>query len=161
MNLLAQSSPIHVLHRDKIQTIVLADFVDMGNVRMVEGRGGLGLLHETKHALATGCQLSWQDFQRNVAIKLKVLRQVDFTHPALAQLGQNLVAAKLCACGETHRVKPSAPVRHKCSGTLIFTSSLGLLEEKPLSVTTESCAPRSASPYFSAVFSSSLLSFFG
>src|SRR6185503_9216582 len=138
MNLFAQSSPFHILHRDKIQTIVFADLVDVGHIRMVEGRRGLRLLHKTKHALAARCQLRRQNLQGDVAIKFQVLRQVNFTHSTLAKLGQNFVATKLCACVETHYFRLLAQLRTSVMGCLLPSSTTLLIRNRlPSAATTK------------------------
>src|SRR5258705_10116176 len=105
---------------------------------MVEGGRGLRLLHKTKHALTTGCQFGGQNFQGNIAIKLSVLRQVDFSHSALAKLGQNFVTTKLCARVETHRLKPAPQFATNVIGCLLPSSTRLMMRNRcPSAATTK------------------------
>ena len=50
-NLLAERLAIHKFHRNEIHAIVLANLVDVRDVRMIERRGSLGFLGESTHAI--------------------------------------------------------------------------------------------------------------
>ena len=47
----AQGVPVDKLHRDEVHAIVLANLVDVRDVRMIERRGSLGFLGESTHAI--------------------------------------------------------------------------------------------------------------
>ncbi len=91
MDLFAQGFAVDKLHRDVVGAVALADFVDMRDVGMVERRGPLCLAHKALHAITTRRHFSGQDLQRDSAIELGVLRQVNLTHPAFADLGDDAV----------------------------------------------------------------------
>ena len=69
-------------------------------------RSCLRLLHEATHAIVIACNFSRQDLQRDFPIQFRVLRQIDFTHSALADLRADFVTTEFCAGGDTHRGKP-------------------------------------------------------
>src|SRR6266542_1685692 len=48
---------------------------------------------ESSSTLGIVGQLRWQDFERNLAVERGVLGQIDFAHPARADLVQDLVVA--------------------------------------------------------------------
>ena len=64
---------------------------------MVERGEQLGFALEAREPVAIEGEEFGQDFQRDVAIELRVARAIDLAHPACAEPGQNLVAADLPA----------------------------------------------------------------
>ena len=59
---------------------------------VIQGRGGLGLLHETLLSIGIGDLVGRQDLEGHDAAQMRVASPVDDTHPALAQLRFDLVA---------------------------------------------------------------------
>lgn len=86
----------------------LADFMNGDDVRMIQS-GSFGLLYETPHALLIVQNFSGQDFQGHITVQLCIARQIDFTHPACAELGADFVATKMCTRGDCY-VGPTACV---------------------------------------------------
>jgi hypothetical protein len=62
----------------------------------------LRLALKARDALLVLEELVWQDFDRNLASELGVLRPIDLPHPARAERREDLVGAEPCACGERH-----------------------------------------------------------
>ena len=65
-------------------------------------RSCLRLLHEATHAIVIACNFSRQDLQRDFPIQFRVLRQIDFTHSALADLRADFVTTEFCAGYNVH-----------------------------------------------------------
>src|SRR6266404_194550 len=99
----ADISAVDKLHRDVVRAATLANFVDVRDVGMVERRGRLCLAHEALHAIAIRTNIGGQNFQCDFAIESCVLRQINLTHPARANLRADFVAAEFCSCYQTHR----------------------------------------------------------
>src|SRR6266568_6996802 len=87
MNLLAQRSAIDKLHGDEVHPFTLADFLDGGDVRMIERCRGLCFLSESPHAILIRGEVSRQNLQRNFAIQFCVLCEIDLTHATRTELG--------------------------------------------------------------------------
>ena len=77
--------------------IGFANLVDGQNVRMIQSRGGLGLLPESSHTLIVLSDICVQNFQSYGAIKLPVPSQIDLAHAARAYFGADFVTTKLSA----------------------------------------------------------------
>ena len=88
---IAERSALEILHRHVRLAVVLADFVHDADVRMIEGRGGFGLLDESLHPICILSELARKNFDRYFAAEPGVARAIDFTHPSGAERGQNLV----------------------------------------------------------------------
>ena len=80
-----------VLHHDVVETVLAGDLVDRDDVRMVERRGGLRLLHEPALTLGVGDGLGAQDLDGNEAIETGVPGLVDLPHPAGSELLDDFV----------------------------------------------------------------------
>ena len=63
----------------------LIDIVNMNDVRVIERRSRLGLLHEPAAAIRVGQRLRQQHLERHIAIQVAVARLVDRAHPAFSQ----------------------------------------------------------------------------
>ena len=68
MNLLAQRDAVDKLHRDEVHAIVLADLIDVRDVRMIERGRGLRLLNEAAHAILIGGNFGGKNLQRDLAM---------------------------------------------------------------------------------------------
>ena len=66
---IAQGLSIHEFHRDEQLVIMLLDRIDRANVRMIQGRGGFGFLHEAGLIGGGGRQLRRKKFQGDVAVE--------------------------------------------------------------------------------------------
>jgi hypothetical protein len=82
------------LRGDDARPAHLLDVVDGDDVRVVEREDGLRLLLEATRALLVSGEVRGQKFQRHLAVRLRVERQVDLAHPARADLLQNTVRAE-------------------------------------------------------------------
>ena len=76
--------------------------VDLGNVRMIEGREHLRLALETGETIGVGCESVRKDFYRDVAQQLRVAGFVDLAHPPRAYGGQDFIDAQTGTRGEEH-----------------------------------------------------------
>src|SRR5262245_37873901 len=99
---LAQGLPVNKFLRDEMDAPGFClDLIDLKNgddVRMVERRGGAGLLLEASHPLSIQSELLRQEFERQLASESRVLGEVNFSHTSPTQQRKNLVAAKLPRC---------------------------------------------------------------
>ncbi len=77
---LAQSFPLDELHDDEGHTVGLVDFVNDGDVGMLEGGRGLGLLDETALSVLVGDELRGKDFHRHFALQTEVEGAIDDSH---------------------------------------------------------------------------------
>ena len=93
MNLRVQGLAFDKLHRDEVHAVSFTNFINVSDVGMVERRRGFCLLNETAHAILVCSKVSRQNLQSNFAIKFCVLRQINLTHPARADLRADFIAA--------------------------------------------------------------------
>ena len=92
-NQLVQRRSGHVLHGDEVGSILMADFVDGNDVRMIQGRRGARFLHEPRPALGVVHFLRWQNLDGNGPAQLEVARLVHDSHASLAELfGEAIMA---------------------------------------------------------------------
>ncbi len=75
---------IHVLHGDKMDAVRLANLVDVGDVRVVDGGCRFRLTEETRPALFALRKLWGKDLERHRPVELGVARAVHFSHTARA-----------------------------------------------------------------------------
>src|SRR5205085_1489609 len=77
--------PVHVLHRDVVErpavVFTMADFVDHGDVGMVERRSGPRFCEQTPGALVA-VPLAAQRLQRDAAAQPEILGAIDVAHAA-------------------------------------------------------------------------------
>ena len=73
-------------HGDERSPIGFVDFVDGTNVRVVQGRRGLGFPLKPAEGLRVVGEFVGKELQSDVAAQLEVLRLVHNTHPAPTQL---------------------------------------------------------------------------
>src|SRR5262249_38308179 len=79
-----------------------ANLVNMSDVRMVESRRRCCFLFESAHPIFIGDNIGGQNFQRNFAMKLSVLRQVHLTHSACAKLRADFVPTEFSTAVNCH-----------------------------------------------------------
>ena len=103
--LLAQRLAFEQLGDDEGRAVVLPNVVDGEDVRVVERAGGASLLLEACEALGVCRELRGQHFDRHVAPDLRVAREIDLAHPALAEQGADFVAAEAGVRGKNHARK--------------------------------------------------------
>src|SRR2546426_8044393 len=93
-DLLIEGPPLDVFHGDEMECVGLPDLINVRDVGTLQLRGRAGLLQETMEALLIARNVGRQNLERHCAIKLRVVREVNLTHPARAELRANFVAAK-------------------------------------------------------------------
>ena len=71
---------------------MLTDFVHMGDVGIVQGRGRTGFLFESTKSAGVRGHLLGQDFDSDITTPFKIAGLVHFRPTARTQLGENLVA---------------------------------------------------------------------
>ena len=82
------------LHNQRPDAVRLLEAVDVRDVLMVQRGQRPGLALKPRDPLCVGGERLGQDFDRDGAIQLRVLRSIDFTHTAGAERGQDLVRAE-------------------------------------------------------------------
>ena len=70
---------------------MLADVVDRADVRMVQGRGGTSLAAEALESLTVAGQAGRQKLEGDAPAQTRVLRAIDDTHAASAELVDDTV----------------------------------------------------------------------
>src|SRR6516162_6553395 len=73
MDLFPQRYPIDKLHRNEMNAVALADFMNGSDIRMIERRGRLCFLLEAAHSLSVGSKISREDIQSNFTLQPCVL----------------------------------------------------------------------------------------
>ena len=68
--------------------------VDLRDVGMVQGSEGVSLALETPEPVRIAREDFREDFDRDIAMQLRVARAIDLAHSAFAQLRQDAVRAK-------------------------------------------------------------------
>ena len=83
--------PLQKFHGDEGSPIVLANFVDRADVRVVQRGRSLGLAPEAAEGLWVVGEIVGKELQRDVATKLEVFSLVDDTHAAAADPAEDAV----------------------------------------------------------------------
>jgi len=104
---LAQGAALEQLHRNEWRAVVLADFVDHGDVGVVQRRGCLGLALKAQPALGIRGQRGRQQLQRDVAVELGVQRFPHQSHAALADALDEAVVSQHLSRFECQFGRPS------------------------------------------------------
>ena len=68
--------------------------MDVCDVLMVQRRQNFGFSLEPRPPIRIGCEGLWQDFDRDVAVKLRVASAIDLAHSALAEQRGDFVGAE-------------------------------------------------------------------
>ena len=87
----AQAAAFQKFGNDVGRAVLLADVVDAKNVRMVQRGDGFGFLLEAPQTVPVLGQRAGQNFDRDFATEARVLRAIDFAHPARADGDLNFV----------------------------------------------------------------------
>ena len=85
------------LHGDEGSSILLANIVDGANVRMVQGRSGLGFASKPFEGLSILSEVSGKKLQSDKASETGVFRLVHHTHSAAAQFLQDVIVGDALA----------------------------------------------------------------
>ena len=80
-----QRLPAQALHHDEDMSLMLADFVDGADVRMIQRRGGPRLAAKALEGLRILGGIVGEKFQRNEAAELRVFRFIDDPHPSATE----------------------------------------------------------------------------
>jgi hypothetical protein len=99
---LRESLSVGQLHDEEMPSGDLLERVKGGDVRVAHRGQRLCLALKARDALLVLEELVWQDFDRNLASELRVLRPIDLSHPARAERREDLVQAETGARGERH-----------------------------------------------------------
>jgi hypothetical protein len=81
-----QGESVQKLHSDERLPVLLVNFVNRADVRMVQCRRSLGFTLEASKSLCILGYIIRQELEGNQAAQLHVLSLVDHTHPTPAQL---------------------------------------------------------------------------
>ena len=90
-NAMLQGHAVEEFHRDKRLAVVIADFVNGADVRMVQGGSGARLATKALEGRRVLRQFLRQKLQRDEPAELDVFGLVDDAHPATAKLAQDAV----------------------------------------------------------------------
>ena len=82
---------MNVFEDDEAPNFRLAYFVNCDGVGMVECGSRARLLLEAPDAGGVFGETGRQDFDRDLAVKPRVFREIDFSHPARADLGNDSI----------------------------------------------------------------------
>src|SRR6266542_7005984 len=93
----AQGGSIDKLRNNEMPAVDFTDFVDGKNVWMVKRRRSLCFLAEPVHPLLIAGNFFRKNLQGNFAIEPGVLCEIDFAHPARAELPLDFVMAEFCS----------------------------------------------------------------
>ena len=77
---------IDVFHRDEVNSVRLANVVDMGNARVIEGRSRPRLVFKAPETILALGTLWRQRFQRDFAAEPGIFGQPHLSHPTLTEL---------------------------------------------------------------------------
>src|SRR5215218_7951873 len=94
MNLCAQCDTFDQLHNYEVHTIGYANLVNMRNVWMIERCRSSCFLFEAPHLILIRSNRRRQNLKGDVAMKPRVLREINFAHSTLAEQGANLKAVE-------------------------------------------------------------------
>jgi hypothetical protein len=84
---LSQVEPVHELHREVEDAVLLTGVDDRYDVRVIEARRRLGLTQEAPAEALVLCEIACEHLERDPASAPRVLCQIDGPHGALADLG--------------------------------------------------------------------------
>src|SRR5437764_8541709 len=102
-----QSAAVDELHRDEVHAARFADLINVRDVWMIESGGRSGLLKKPPHAIFAGREVRRQNLQRNLAAKMRVLRQIDLAHAAFVNFRADFVVAKTFTGRNGHLASPA------------------------------------------------------
>ena len=91
--------PAHVLHHDEVVAVGRLDFVNGDDVRVIQRRGGVRLLHESAAAILVADTIGRQHLDRDLAVEPRIASAIDLAHPSGADEGQDFVRTQRGAWG--------------------------------------------------------------
>jgi hypothetical protein len=80
-----------IRHRDERLAGVIADFVDRGDVRVIERAGRTGLPQQAGSGVRMTGGVGRQELERDPAVEVRILGQIDRAHPAGADVAKDPV----------------------------------------------------------------------
>jgi hypothetical protein len=86
-----QSLPIEILHGDERLPVLVVDFVDGADVRVIQRGGSFGFALKAAQRLRIFRYLHGQEFEGNKPAELDILGLVDDTHAATAEFSNDAV----------------------------------------------------------------------
>ena len=90
-NSMLERLPIQKLHRNEWLALVLANFVDRANVRMIQGGRRLGFALKATEGLRVFGYIVGQEFESRKAAEFQVLGFVNDAHPTAAEFFHDAV----------------------------------------------------------------------
>ena len=97
-----EALPAHVLHHDEIVAVGRLDLVDGDDVRMIEGRGGVGFLDKPAAAILVADAIGRQYLDGHLTIQTRIASAIDLAHPSCADEREDLVRPECRARLESH-----------------------------------------------------------
>ena len=88
---LLERGALEIFHGDKRLGTVFADVVDGTNIGVIQRRSGFGFATETTEGLWIASDIVRKKFQRNETVQALVLRLVNHSHAAAAELFEDEV----------------------------------------------------------------------
>ena len=90
------------LENERFYAVRVFETVDARDVRVIQRREQFRFTLETRQALVVAGELFGKDFDRDVAIELRIAGAVHLPHAACADGRDDLIDAEFCSCGERH-----------------------------------------------------------
>ena len=101
---------LDVLHDNEVNAGDLPQFVDRGDVRVVQHRHGPRFMNETPHLVGHVARIGRENLQRHEPTKHSIAGEIDFAHPAEPSGMDNLVMGERMA---NHRFSHVANIVHR------------------------------------------------
>ena len=93
MNLFAERNAVDKLHGNEVSALAFTNLVNVRDVRVVECGRGRRLLLEAAHPILVSGHVRRENLQRHFAMEPRIFRQINLTHPAGADLGDDAVVS--------------------------------------------------------------------
>ena len=93
---------LDVLHGDEATSVFFADLVNGADVRMIQLGCCSRFSHKSLSCLLICHQTFGQELDRDFAIELRVLGQINLAHPARTKWRADFIATEFCAGGNSH-----------------------------------------------------------
>ena len=91
---LLERPALYQFHRDEARTLVVTDFVDGGDVRVVESSRGTGLSFEALELIGVARRCLMEHLDRDLAAEASVAGPIDLSHPPCTDQVENLVRSE-------------------------------------------------------------------
>ncbi len=90
-----QGLALDKLRREKMNALIIAEFKNSQNIRMIQSGSGVCLAFKAQQSFGISGNFFGQNFKRNPAAQTAVFRQIDFAHSARANLLNDAVMRKI------------------------------------------------------------------